>query len=96
MNFTRRSALMTMSAALAAAGMPRLAFGQDGDTINLAMLAPLTGPNAFTGQREIAGCKDAVDYFNSQGGAGGKQSSSSSPSTSNTRSTSAWRSGRRR
>ena len=72
-NFTRRSALMTMGAAAAAFGMPRFAFAQSSDTINLAMLAPLTGPNAFTGQREIAGWQDAVDYFNTQGGAGGKQ-----------------------
>ena len=72
MNLTRRSALMGISAAAAAAALSRVAFSQEGDTINLAMLAPLTGPNAFTGQREIIGWQDAVEYFNSQGGAGGK------------------------
>jgi len=57
---------------LAAAALPRFAFAQE-DTINLAMIAPLTGPFAFTGQRELAGWQDAIDYFNSQGGAGGKK-----------------------
>ncbi len=71
-NITRRTALMTMGAAAAAAATPRLAFAADGDTINLAMIAPLTGPYAFTGQRELAGWQDAIDHFNGQGGAGGR------------------------
>lgn len=69
-NITRRAAL---GMGLAAAAMPRFAFAQGADTINLAMLAPLTGPFAFTGQRELAGWQDAVDYFNGQGGAGGRR-----------------------
>lgn len=72
MNISRRTALAGMAAAAASTALPRMAFAADGDTINLAMLAPLTGQNAFTGQREIIGWQDAVDYFNSQGGAGGK------------------------
>ncbi len=68
-NITRRTAL---GMGLAAAALPRFAFAQE-DTINLAMIAPLTGPFAFTGQRELAGWQDAIDYFNSQGGAGGKK-----------------------
>jgi branched-chain amino acid transport system substrate-binding protein len=72
-DFSRRSVLGMGLGGLAAAAMPRFAFSQSADTINLAMIAPLTGPNAFTGQREIAGWQDAVDYYNSQGGAGGKQ-----------------------
>ncbi|HVV92573.1 MAG TPA: ABC transporter substrate-binding protein [Hyphomicrobiales bacterium] len=67
---TRRGALaLPMALALA----PRLSWAADGDTINLAMLAPLTGPYAFTGQREIIGWQDAVDYANAQGGAHGRK-----------------------
>lgn len=67
---TRRTAL-TLPLALGVA--PRIGWAQGADTINLAMIAPLTGPFAFTGQRELSGWQDAIDYFNKNGGAGGKQ-----------------------
>jgi branched-chain amino acid transport system substrate-binding protein len=70
MNVNRRQALLlSMSAAIA----PRLAWAQTADTINLAAICPLTGSYAFTGQRELAGWQDAVNYVNSNGGFAGKQ-----------------------
>lgn len=68
-NMTRRTAMvMPLFAALSS----KLAFAQS-DTINLAMLSPLTGPYAFTGQRELAGWEDAINYVNANGGVAGRE-----------------------
>ena len=72
MKLTRRTA-MTLPIFSALAG--RTAWAQTAETINLAMLAPLTGPYAFTGQRELAGWQDALDYVNADGGAAGMEMS---------------------
>ena len=73
MKITRRQALAMSAAGAAAAFAPRIAFAEDGDTINLAMISPLTGSYAFTGQRELAGWTDAANYVNANGGFAGKQ-----------------------
>lgn len=67
---TRRTAL-TLPLALGLA--PRVGWAQQGGTINLGMIGPLTGPFAFTGQREIMGWQDAIDYVNANGGAAGRK-----------------------
>lgn len=69
-DLTRRSAIV---APLLAALSSKLAWAQTSDTINLAMLSPLTGPYAFTGQRELAGWEDALNYVNGNGGVAGRQ-----------------------
>ena len=43
-NFSRRNVLALGGAGLAAAAMPRFGFAQTADSINLAMIAPLTVP----------------------------------------------------
>lgn len=69
-DLTRRSAMVLP---LMAALSSKIAWAQSGDTINLATLSPLTGPYAFTGQRELAGWEDAVAYINGKGGVEGRE-----------------------
>ncbi len=66
---TRRTAL---ALPLALGLAPREGWAQQGP-INLGMIGPLTGPFAFTGQREIMGWQDAIDYVNANGGAEGRK-----------------------
>ena len=72
-DLSRRTMLAGSAVLGAALSAPKLAWSADADTINLGVLAPLTGPYAFTGKSETAGWTDAVDYANSQGGAAGKK-----------------------
>jgi len=73
MKMTRRTAIALPLAAAMAPLARRLAFAQSDDTFTLAMLAPLSGAYAFTGEREVAGWTDAIDYVNANGGAGGRK-----------------------
>lgn len=70
MSITRR---MALALPLAAALAPKIAWAQSGDDINISSLMPLTGPYAFTGQRQLAGWEDVMNHINSSGGVAGRK-----------------------
>ena len=61
--FTRRTAILAACSALAAPKIVRAA-----ETIKIGQMAPLTGPAAEAGQRQVNGAKQAVEVVNAAGG----------------------------
>lgn len=74
MTMDRRTLLKGAAAGFAASlASGRMALAQDGDTLNWLILAPMTGPVAFTGKVEQEGWLDAADWINATGGIAGKK-----------------------
>lgn len=70
----RRSLLQGAAATLAAGfASGRMALAQSGDALNWLILAPMTGPVAFTGKVEQEGWLDASDWINATGGIAGRK-----------------------
>ncbi len=72
MALTRRQALKTAGAAMAAAGIAKPAIAQK-DPILIGYLPALTGPSSSTGIGINRGVQMAVDEINKAGGVGGRQ-----------------------
>lgn len=64
---TRRTAILAACSALAA---PKIA--RAGETIKIGQMAPLTGPAAEAGQRQVNGAKQAAEVINAAGGVLGR------------------------